>query len=132
MTASSSVSCQSDADELRNQSSDLKHPDQQASGAKIRKCVLAHSVYCNKQGNGNCCRRKAENQLSKQCNSLKSLPYTTSSNALRNITCSCRNECPGRYQGTLLLMYPASSLPTSACGKAERGQLVLCNGDVLR
>lgn len=42
VTASSSVSCCSNADELRNPSNDLKHPDSQAAGTKIWKCVLAH------------------------------------------------------------------------------------------
>lgn len=42
VTASSSVFCCSDADELRNPSNELKHPDSQAADVKICKCVLAH------------------------------------------------------------------------------------------
>lgn len=101
LTASSSVSCRSDADELRNPSNDLKHPDQQAAGVKIQKCVPAHI-----QAIATAARERAGKRLSKRCDALKSPIYTTSSNALRSITCCSGNECPGRDQGTLRLPCP--------------------------
>jgi len=97
------VSCQFDADELRNPSNDLKHPDQQAAGAKIWKCVLAHTqAIATNRATATAAAERAGNRLCKRCDALKSPSYTASSNTLRNTTCCSRNECPGKYQGTLL------------------------------
>lgn len=133
VTASSSVSCCSDADKLRNPSNDLKHPDSQAAGTKIWKCLLAHiQAIATNRTMATAAGWSAGNQFSKGCNVLKSPFHATSSNTLRNITCCSKNDCTERYQGVQPQKHPASSFPLSACGKAERGQLVLCDSGALR
>lgn len=133
VTTSLSVFCCSDADELRYPSNELKHPDSQADDVKIWKCILAHiQVIATNKTMATAAGKRAGNQFSNGYNILKSPFYNAVSSTLRNIICCSKNECTATYQGALLQKHPASSFPTSACGKAERGQLVLYDGSALR